>query len=96
MPDELLTIERVAVLHRVALFSAVPGHTLLAVKHWCEDQGAADVRIAVMTVKRHDRCVEGIEADYVGLEVPDAYVFGHGMDFHEQGRNLPDIHAMRS
>ena len=72
------------------------GHTLLAVKHWCEDQGAADVRIAVMTLKHHDRCVEGIEADYVGLEVPDAYVFGHGMDYHEQGRNLPDIYALRT
>jgi CRP-like cAMP-binding protein len=29
--DELMTIERVAVLRRAALFSAVPGHTLVAV-----------------------------------------------------------------
>ena len=33
-------------------------------------------------------------ADYVGLEVPDRYVFGFGMDFHEQGRNLPGIYAL--
>ena len=70
------------------------GHTLLAVKHWCEDQGAAEVRIAVLAVKVHDRCVEGICADHVGVEVPDAYVFGYGMDFHEQGRNLPAIYAL--
>ena len=37
MPDELLTIERVAVLHRVVLFSAVPGHTLLAVARLLEE-----------------------------------------------------------
>ncbi len=70
------------------------GHTLLAVKRWCEDQGAREVRVAVLAVKRHDRCVEGIEADYAGVEVPDAYVFGYGMDYYEQGRNLPAIHAL--
>ncbi len=70
------------------------GHTLLAVKHWCEDQGAADVRVAVLAVKAHDRCVAGISADHVGVEVPDAYVFGYGMDYHEQGRNLPAIYAL--
>ncbi len=70
------------------------GHTLLAVKHWCEDQGASEVRIAVLAQKVHDRCVEGICADHVGVEVPDAYVFGYGMDYHEQGRNLPAIYAL--
>lgn len=71
------------------------GHTLLAVKRWCEDQGAADVRVAVLAVKRHDRRVDGIEADFVGLEVPDRYVFGYGMDYREQGRNLPAIYALK-
>lgn len=72
------------------------GHTLLAIKQWCEDQGAADVRVAVLAVKIHDRCVEGVEADYVGVEVPDRYVFGYGMDFQEQGRNLPAIYALKA
>ncbi|GAB1407931.1 hypoxanthine-guanine phosphoribosyltransferase [Thermomonas brevis] len=70
------------------------GHTLLAVKHWCEDQGADEVRIAVLAEKVHDRCVEGICADHVGVQVPDAYVFGYGMDYYEQGRNLPAIYAL--
>ncbi|KLJ02901.1 hypoxanthine-guanine phosphoribosyltransferase [Luteimonas sp. FCS-9] len=70
------------------------GHTLKAVRHWCENQGASEVRVAVLAVKVHDRCVEGVEADYVGVEVPDRYVFGYGMDFHEQGRNLPGIYAL--
>lgn len=70
------------------------GHTLLAIKQWCEDQGAEEVRVAVLAVKVHDRCVDGIEADYVGVEVPDRYVFGYGMDFQEQGRNLPAIYAL--
>jgi hypoxanthine phosphoribosyltransferase len=71
------------------------GHTLKAVKRWCEDQDAADVRVAVLAVKAHDRRVDDIEADYVGVEVPDRYVFGYGMDYYEQGRNLPGIYAIR-
>ena len=39
--------------------------------------------------------VEGVRADYVGVTVPDRYVFGFGMDYHEQGRNLPAIHALK-
>jgi CRP/FNR family transcriptional regulator, cyclic AMP receptor protein len=35
--DRLLTIERVAVLHRVGMFSAVPGHTLVAVARLLEE-----------------------------------------------------------
>jgi hypoxanthine phosphoribosyltransferase len=71
------------------------GHTLLAVKRWCEDQGAAEVRVAVLARKVHDRCVDEIDADYVGVEVPDRYVFGYGMDYREQGRNLPAIYALK-
>ena len=37
----------------------------------------------------------GMDADYVGVEVPDRYVFGYGMDYHEQGRNLPAIYALK-
>lgn len=71
------------------------GHTLLAVKQWCLEQGATDVRIAAMSVKKHDRCVDGICAEYVGVEVADRYVFGFGMDYYEQGRNLPAIYALK-
>ena len=70
------------------------GHTLSEVRAWCLAQGATGVRVAALAVKRHDRCLPGIGADYVGVEVPDRYVFGYGMDFHEQGRNLPAIYAL--
>ncbi|GAB2513838.1 hypoxanthine-guanine phosphoribosyltransferase [Lysobacter humi (ex Lee et al. 2017)] len=70
------------------------GHTLDAIVRWCREEGAADVRIAALAVKRHDRCVEGVRADYAGVDVPDRYVFGYGMDFQDQGRNLPVIRAL--
>ena len=71
------------------------GHTMAAIGAWCRAQGAAYVRIAALAVKVHDRCVPGLTADYAGVEVPDRYVFGYGMDYHEQGRNLPAIYALK-
>ena len=71
------------------------GHTMAAIAAWCLAEGAADVRIAALAVKLHDRAVPDLQADYVGLDVPDRYVFGYGMDYHEQGRNLPAIYAMK-
>ena len=71
------------------------GHTLAAVRDWCRAEGAAEVRIAALAVKVHGRCVEGLTADYRGVDVPDRYVYGYGMDYHEQGRNLPAIYALR-
>jgi len=71
------------------------GYTLAQVREWCRAEGAAETRIAAMLVKRHDRCVPGLVADYAGLDVPDRYVYGYGMDYHEQGRNLPAVYALR-
>ncbi|MDC8012147.1 hypoxanthine-guanine phosphoribosyltransferase [Tahibacter soli] len=70
------------------------GRTLKAIRDFCRDRGARRVIVAVLCEKRHGRCVDGIVADACGVEVPDRYVFGYGMDFHEQGRNLPAIWAI--
>jgi len=71
------------------------GYTLLAIRDYCIAQGATRVLIAVLCEKRHGRTAPGIKADFVGVEVPDRYVFGFGMDYHEQGRNLPGIYALK-
>ena len=71
------------------------GHTLKAVRDDCLHRGAKRVLIASLCSKRHDRLVAGIVADFNGVELPDRYVFGYGMDYHEQGRNLPAIYALK-
>ncbi|MNM39936.1 Hypoxanthine-guanine phosphoribosyltransferase [compost metagenome] len=71
------------------------GFTLQGVRQWCMEQGATDVRIAAMTVKKHDRALPDVKADYVGVELPDRFVFGFGMDVNESLRTLPAIYAMK-
>lgn len=36
-----------------------------------------------------------LKPDYVGFEVPNAFVVGYGMDFNEHYRNLPYIGVLR-
>lgn len=71
------------------------GHTLKAVRDDCYQRGAKKVLIVSLCTKRHERLAEGISADFHGIELPDRYVFGFGMDYHEQGRNLPAIYALK-
>jgi hypoxanthine phosphoribosyltransferase len=70
------------------------GYTLAALRDYCTAEGARRVLIAALCVKRHSRRVPGLDADFVGVEVPDRYVFGYGLDYYGQGRNLPDIYAL--
>lgn len=71
------------------------GDTLKAIVDEVRQQGAVAVHSAVLANKRHDRKVPGLTVDFVGLEIPDRYVFGCGMDYQEYWRQLPAIYAAR-
>lgn len=68
------------------------GYTLKAIIDACRQAGAQEIYSAVLVDKQHDRKAD-IKADFVGLEVPDRYVFGYGMDYKAYLRNAPGIYA---
>jgi hypoxanthine phosphoribosyltransferase len=70
------------------------GLTLAAILAQCREQGANAVYSAVLVEKRHQRRNSGLNADFVGVEVEDRYVFGYGMDYHGYWRNLRGIYAV--
>lgn len=70
------------------------GHSLAAVAERCRHEGAAEVLTAVLVEKRHRRKHPHVQADVVGLEVDDRYVFGYGMDYLGWHRNAPGIFAL--
>lgn len=69
------------------------GYTLDAIAADCRSQGAASVRSSVLLKKNHPRAVANYRPDYHALEVDDQYVFGFGMDYEHQLRNLNGIYA---
>ncbi len=46
-------------------------------------------------LEKKSRRAENVTADYVGFEVPDAFVVGYGLDYAERYRNLPFIGILK-
>lgn len=68
------------------------GMTLAAVKSYCESEGAAACYSAVVVDKKIQQS-KPIQADFVGVEAVDRYLYGSGMDYKGYLRNQPGIYA---
>lgn len=69
------------------------GYTMQAIKDWCVAQNARQVWTAALVRKQHQQGLPRDWLDFTGLDVPDEYVFGCGMDIYEHWRHLPEIYA---
>ena len=69
------------------------GHTLAAIRDKLLAAGAKEFYTAVFSQKDTGR-PKPITADFVGITVPNRYVFGFGMDVYGAWRNLPAVYAM--
>lgn len=70
------------------------GQTLHAIRERLLGAGARSVRCAVL-VEKVLAVDKPIKADFVGLQIPDRFVFGCGMDAKGFWRNLPEIRAIK-
>ncbi|MDR0563347.1 MAG: hypoxanthine-guanine phosphoribosyltransferase [Azoarcus sp.] len=72
------------------------GYTLLAAVDYLRGQGADEVLTAVLVDKRHTRKARpNLKADFTGLELPDRFLFGSGMDYRGYWRNANGIYAVK-
>jgi hypoxanthine phosphoribosyltransferase len=70
------------------------GVTLAAISRRLLEQGASEVLCAVFADKNLGR-TKPIAADFVGVQLPNRYVFGYGMDVKGAWRNLPAVYAVK-
>ena len=70
------------------------GITLAAIRQKLAEMGAKRVLAAVLADKEIGRA-KPAHADFVGVTVPNRYVFGFGMDAYGLWRNLPAIYALK-
>jgi hypoxanthine phosphoribosyltransferase len=70
------------------------GETLNAIRQRVMELGATRFYSAVFADKMNGKD-KPIRADFVGMELPDRFVFGFGMDIHGAWRNLPAIYAVK-
>jgi hypoxanthine phosphoribosyltransferase len=70
------------------------GKTLEKLGQLMADRGAHSVKYCTLLNKPGRRQVN-ITPDYVGIEVPDAFVVGYGLDYNEKYRNLPYVGILK-
>lgn len=70
------------------------GYTMQALREKLTGLGAEDVRIAVLLQKPNALKVEDLKVDYCCFEIPNDFIVGYGLDYNEEGRNLPDIYVV--
>ena len=66
------------------------GRTLAHVLMMLKTRDPQSVKVCVLLDKKMRREVP-VDADYVGFDVPDKYIFGYGIDIDEHFRHLPFI-----
>ena len=71
------------------------GATYIHLHKMLTEAGAKDVRIATMTMKP-DAYKADLPVHYVGINIPNKFVIGRGLDYDGYGRNLPDIYQVIS
>jgi hypoxanthine phosphoribosyltransferase len=70
------------------------GHTMAAIRARVISSGAKQFYSAVLVDKDLGRS-KPIAADFVGISLPNRYLFGFGMDVRGAWRNLPAIYALK-
>jgi hypoxanthine phosphoribosyltransferase len=70
------------------------GMTLNHVIDYLQTKRPASIRVCTLLDKRARRIVN-VPLDYVAFEIPDEFVVGYGLDFHQRFRNLPFIAVLK-
>lgn len=70
------------------------GRSLSLLSRHLKELGAASVRCCTLLDKKSRRQVD-FTPDYIGIDVPDLFVVGYGLDFDERFRSLPFIGVLK-
>ncbi len=66
------------------------GNTLYALRQVLLDREPESFKICTL-LDKPDRREKEVPVDYVGFQIPDAFVVGYGLDYDQRYRNLPYI-----
>ena len=71
------------------------GLTLSYLLQNLQSRGAASVKLAAL-LDKFERREKDVRIDYLGFQIPDAFVVGYGLDYAERYRNLPFIAVLKN
>lgn len=70
------------------------GNTLAAIDRILKDHNVAEYRIATLFLKP-DAYQKDYKIDYTGMEIPNDFIVGYGLDYDGLGRNLTQVYKLK-
>ena len=70
------------------------GHTLAQVLQIMQTRKPKSLSVCTLLNKPSRREIE-VDVTWIGFDIPDEFVIGYGIDYAQQGRNLPHIGFVR-
>lgn len=71
------------------------GNTLEVLVDLLHKKEVADLKIATLFLKP-EVYKKAHKIDYVGVEIPNKFIVGYGMDYNELGRNIPGVYQLKA
>jgi hypoxanthine phosphoribosyltransferase len=93
--NELIGINEVVKGRTVVIVEDIidSGITMRRMLDILSEQEAADVRIATLVFKPN-AFQSDFKINYIGMEIPNDFIIGYGLDYDGFARNLPDIYKI--
>ncbi|MCY1235951.1 Hypoxanthine phosphoribosyltransferase [compost metagenome] len=70
------------------------GNTLVELKAMFEAQNVKQLKIATLFLKP-EAYKKDIKIDYIGIEIPNRFIVGFGLDYDGLGRNIPEVYQLK-
>lgn len=70
------------------------GNTLVVLYDLFKDKQVKNFKVATLFFKP-DAYKKDLPIDYIGMEIPHKFIVGFGLDYDEQGRNIPEVYQLK-
>lgn len=93
--EQLAVTENLSGRHVVIIEDIVEtGYSMDFLLGRIREQHPASVEICAFSAKPEKCKVEGMKVKYVGINLPEAFIVGYGLDYDGLGRELRDIYSL--
>ncbi|KQB44121.1 Hypoxanthine-guanine phosphoribosyltransferase [Flavobacterium daejeonense] len=70
------------------------GHTIVELKALIKKQNPKHFKIATLFFKP-EAYKKDVKIDYIGIQIPNKFIVGFGLDYDGLGRNLPEVYQLK-
>ena len=70
------------------------GHTIVELKALFKQQNPKHFKIATLFLKP-EVYKKDVKIDYIGMQIPNKFIVGFGLDYDGLGRNLPEVYQLK-